>query len=275
PPAVPWVKTIAGGGPSAACCVTGWAFWGDGGPATAATLLPSGVAADGAGNVLIAEAENHTIRRVDPTGRITTIAGHNPYCSDGGPAISACLYNPTDVAADSDGNIFIADGARIRLIDGAGTISTLVGPLDFGTLTSIVVDAHGNVFVAASSANRVLKYTPGVGVTIVAGTGTRNYCGDGGPAAAACLAFPTGLALDGAGNLFIADQGNSRVRRVDTGGTITTVAGIGPCSGTSGGGQATSACVEYPHSVAVDASGRLFVSASAGGQFSNTILAVD
>jgi sugar lactone lactonase YvrE len=276
----PWAKTIAGGGPLVTSPPPDYLI-GDGAPATTAVLNPGGIALDPDGNLFVADPLNYRVRKVGLDGVMTTVAGNgmHQYCGDGGPAAAACLFNPLDVAVDAAGNLYIADGDRIRQVDTAGTISTLAttAPI-FTTLTSIAVDAFGHVFVAASSVNRIMRYSPGGGITTFAGTGERNFCGDGGQAIDACLAFPRGVTVDAAGNVFIADLVNWRVRKVDAGGVITTVAGSGGssfCSSLGDDGPATSACVAYPASVAVDAAGRLFVDSSYGGASGNLLRMVD
>ena len=176
------------------------------------------------GDLFIADQNNSRIRRVDAaTGIITTVAGNgvSGYGGDGGPATSASLYQPTGVAVDAAGNVFITD--------------------------------RGN--------NRVRKVDAATGViTTVAGTGTNGYSGDGGPATGADLAYPTAVAVDAAGDLFIVDLGNSRIRRVDAAtGIITTVAGNGMQAYGGDGGPATGASLNYPLDVAVDAAGNVFI----------------
>jgi uncharacterized protein (TIGR03437 family) len=214
---------------------------GDGGQATSADLnQPADVAVDASGNLFIADAGNNRIRKVSASGIITTVAGNGSpgFSGDGGPATSALLSYPSAVAVDASGNIFIADwlNNRIRKVSASGIITTVAG-------------------------NGVP--TPGA---LTAGEG---FSGDGGPATSAALAAPTGVAVDTSGNLFIADHDNNRIRKVSTGGIITTVAGSGTpgtfgtptyYGGFSGdGGPATSALLSYPYGVAVDASGNLFM----------------
>ena len=200
-------------------------FNGDGIPATSARLAnPVGVAVDSAGNLIIADTLNHRIRRVDAaTGVITTVAGNGiqGFSGDGGPATSARLNVPIAVGVDSAGNLFIADVFNLRIRR---------------------VDAATGI------------------ITTVAGNGLSGFNGDGIPATSARLDTPQGVALDGAGNLFIADTLVHRIRRVDAvTGIITTVAGTG-LSGSSGdGGPATSARLGNPFGVAMDNTGNLFI----------------
>ena len=265
------ITTVAGNGT--------FGFSGDGGAATHASLkAPVGVAVDAAGNVSIVDYANQRIRRVDPaTGLITTVAGNGSlgFSGDGGPATSASLANPAGVAVDANDNLFIADSAnhRIRKVDPAGTITTVAGKGSWGfsgdggpatsarlsTPSGVGVDAAGNLFIADFGNQRIRKVDPSGIITTVAGNGTRGFSGDGGPATSASLALPHGVAVDAAGNLFIADQGNQRIRKVDPAGIITTVAGNGTRGFSGDGGPATSASLAIPRRVAVDAAGNLFI----------------
>ena len=127
------------------------------------------------------------------------------------------------------------------------------------TPSGVAVDTAGNLFIADPSNNRVRKVTPGGVISTVAGNGTAGFSGDGGPATSAQLNYPTGVAVDAAGNLFIADEANNRVRKVTPGGVISTVAGNGTQGYSGDGGPATSAQLYYPYGVAVDAAGNLFI----------------
>ena len=261
------ITTIAGTGERG--------FGGDGGPATQARLnYPYGVAVDGAGNLYIADLANHRIRKVDSTGTITTFAGtgERGFGGDGGPASQAQLNFPTGVAVDEAGNLYIADwsNARIRKVDGTGTITTIAGTgeLGFGgdggpaiqarlsLPYSVAVDDAGNLYIADQYNNRIRRVDSTGTITTIAGTGERRFGGDGGPAIQAQLGDPTGVAVDGAGNLYIADQYNNRIRRVDSTGTITTIAGTGE-RGFSG--PATQAQLDDPTGVAVDGAGTLYI----------------
>jgi sugar lactone lactonase YvrE len=208
-------------------------FSGDGGPATAARLYaPRGLAADGQGNIYIVDQYNHRVRKVDSGGTITTFAGTGVpgFSGDGGPATSARLgaYPDGGVAADANGDVYIADPTndRVRKVSG-GTITTFAGggptrgdggPATSGRLvdpSGLAVDGQGNLYIADGADYLVRKVDTGEIITTVAGTaGTGGFHGDGGPAASATVFAPTGLALDGGGNLYIADRGNYRVRKV-------------------------------------------------------------
>ena len=258
-------------------------FSGDGGPASAASLnYPGGLAADGAGNLYIADYYNRRIRMVAAgTGIITTIAGTGISGStgDGGLATAAQLAGPYALAADAAGNVFIGflEDARVRRVDAVtGVITTVVGTGtagfsgDGGLATSaqvnypygLALDGGGNLYVADLYNNRVRKVDAATGIiTTVAGTGTAGFSGDGGPATAAALNYPLGLAVDGAGNLFVADYNNQRVRMVAAAtGVITTMAGTGATGFSGDGGPATEAALNYPYGLAVDPAGNLYIS---------------
>jgi uncharacterized protein (TIGR03437 family) len=260
------ITTVAGNG------IAG--FSGDGGLAASASLnLPQGVAVDSAGNLDIADCYNDRIRKVSG-GTITTVAGsaNGGFSGDGGPATSALLACPSGVAIDSAGNLYIADSwnSRIRKVSG-GTITTIAGngivgfSGDGGPATSaslnlpvgVAVDSAGNLYISDRGNFRIRKVSGGI-ITTVAGNGVWGFSGDGGPATNASLAGPNGVAVDSAGNLYIADFGNNRVREV-SGGTITTVAGNGYTGFWGDGGPAIGAALNSPEGVAVDLAGNLYI----------------
>jgi uncharacterized protein (TIGR03437 family) len=205
-----------------------------------------------------------------PPGAISTIAGNGTagFSGDGGPATSAELYHPTGVAVDASGNLFVADGANhaVRKISVAGVIST-VASFSGGTpsapgesvLSDVAVDAAGNLFIADGINQVVRKLSASGALTIVAGNGKQGYSGDGGAATAASLNWPAGLAVDGNGNLFIADSYNNRIRKVSANGIITSIAGNGAEAFSGDGGPAASASLFLPNGVALDAAGDLFI----------------
>jgi sugar lactone lactonase YvrE len=266
------ITTVAGNGTAGSC--------GDGGPATSACLnYPTGVAAGADGALFIADYYNHRVRKVDPGGTITTVAGGTAgFCGDGGPATGACLNYPTGVAVDAAGTLYIADQAngRIRKVDTAGTITTVAGRGlgtfcgDGGAATSacisnptgVAVDAAGALFIADYGNNRIRKVNAAGTITTVAGGGSGDVCGDGGPAVGACLLSPSSVAVGADGALFIAQYVSHRIRHVDAAGTISTVAGNGVADFCGDGGPATSACIRNPWAVALDASGTLFIADS-------------
>jgi len=264
------ITTVAGNGNPG--------YSGDGGAATNTSLnYPYGVAGDSFGNLFIADYANQRIRKVDVQGIITTVAGGGTNgLGDGGPATNASLNYPYEVAIDSPGNLFIADGEnnRIRKVDVQGVITTVAGngiagySGDGGAATNaelnipegLAVDDSGNLFIADLSNQRIRKVTANGIISTVAGTGIQGYSGDGGAATNARLSLPRGVAVDGDGNVFIADSGNSLIRKVNTNGLITTVAGSPSLAGYAGdGGLARNAALNNPVGVALDGSGNLFI----------------
>jgi sugar lactone lactonase YvrE len=255
---------------------------GDGGAATSACLnYPSDIAADAAGNLFVVDNRNNRIRKVSASGVISTVAGNGTpsFGGDGGPAVNASLYWPWNVAVDGHGKLFISDtyNHRVRKVTSLGTITTVAGSGppwpdggafagDGGPATAarlryplgIAVDALGNLFIADAGNHRIRRVDTAGIITTVAGNGSASFCGDGVPATSACLVTPRYLALHG-GDLYFSDEGAQRVRRIDTAGIITTVAGNGTASFCGDGGSATSACLKTPYGVAVDGSGNLFI----------------
>jgi sugar lactone lactonase YvrE len=245
------VTTIAGG------------YIGDGRPAVSASLNSAfgRPAFDSSGNLYIADSYNNRVRKVSPTGIISTFAGTGitGYSGDGGLASSATLNLPMGVAVDGNGNVFISDFANgvIRKVDNTGTISTFSSG---EYANGLAVDPQGNVYVAGDFYDVIWRITPTGSASIVAGVEYQyGYNGDGIPATQAWLGYPTGVALDSAGNLYIADWLNFRVRKVDTNGIISTVTGNGVCGYSGDGGPANAAMVCGPEDVAVDAKGNLYV----------------
>ena len=219
---------------------------------------------------LAAFAQQYTISTV------AGIGGVLGYDGDGAAATSAQLVRPFRVAADSNGNIYIADyySYRIRMVTASsGNISTIAGngspgyagDNDAATSASIAdvhgiaVDPSGNVYIADTGNNRVRKIDTSGKITTFAGSGTRGYSGDGAAATAAALWFPCGLAFDSSGNLYISDYGNSTVRKVDSKGTISTVAGTGIYGFSGDGGSASKAALAYPYAIAFDSAGNLLI----------------
>jgi sugar lactone lactonase YvrE len=252
---------------------------GDGIPANTAELNnPEGVARDSAGNVYIADPYNCIIRKVDTAGNISTVAGIPSSCTyggDGGPATSANLYYPAGVAIDASNNLYIADTDNhiIRKVSG-GTITTVAGTPqtpgysgDGGSATSakltspqdMKVDSAGNIYIADNNNQRIRKVSAASGnITTVVGNGAAGFSGDG-IATQNSIYYPLGIWLDANDNLFFADQYNHRIRMVDGGGTMTTVAGNGAAAFAGDGGPAINASLFYPYGVYVDGTGNLFV----------------
>ena len=265
-------------------------FLGDNGPASLAELdSPEGVAFDGSGNLYIADTQNDRIRMVTPDGTISTVAGigNGNVFGDGGPALAAGLILPTGVAVDAAGNLYIADfgNSRIRIVT-AGKIETVAGSSDGAPLadqesaisvmlngpTGVAVDATGSIFFAEGSIGsgsglaqgdcRVWKVSPDGVLTVLAGNGLASYSGDGGAATSAQLQGPTGVAADAAGNIYIADTGNHRVRQITPANVIRTIAGTGSAGYSGDGGPAVSAQLNSPMGVALDPAGRLVIADS-------------
>ncbi len=268
------ITTVAGTGTAG--------FAGDGGLATLAEMnsTPS-IALDGAGNMYIADNQNHRIRRVDAAGIITTVAGNGAagFSGDGGAATSAELDNPQGVAIDGGGNLVIADtlNARIRRVDSTGVITTIAGNGtagffgDNGQATSaelsrpisIAFDAAGNLFVSDTGNARIRAIAPSGVIKTLAGNGTAGATGDGGLATNAEIA-PSGIGVDAAGNVYFADSTDQRIRRIDSGGTITTVVGNGTNASTGDGGPVAGATLSGPAGVSVDALGNMYIADDPG-----------
>ena len=247
-------------------------YLGDQAQAASAELFsPSGVAVDGSGNVFIADTSNHVIRKVAASGVISTIAGNNNagpgYEGDGGQANVAKLNSPTGVALDSSGNLYIADTANnaIRRVGTDMVINTIVGTGGTsGSLngpTSIVIDASGALLIADSGNNRVLKFAGGK-LTTIAGTLIPGYSNDGNNATLAELNNPKGVAADAAGNIYIADTTNGRIRKVTPDGIITTIAGNGRIGYRGDNGPAASAMLSFPYAIALGANGNVYITDS-------------
>jgi sugar lactone lactonase YvrE len=264
------IETVAGNG-------TG-GYSSDGGMADTTELNnPWGVAVDKFGNVYIADYSNNRIRKINTAGIISTVAGNGNagYSADGGMADTTELNNPTGVAVDSSGNVYIADlnNHRIRKINTGGIISTIAGTGtagfsgDGGQATfakfnypgGVTVDKRGNIYVCDLQNKRIRKINASGVISTIAGNGTAGYNGDGIQATSASLQYPQQVAVDDTGNVYIADEFNQRIRKVDTNGIITTVAGTGTSGYSGDGGQATSAKLNYPYGVAVDKYGSLYI----------------
>lgn len=220
---------------------------GDGGPATSANLYyPEGLAVTAAADVYFTEFGRGRIRKVDSSGIINTI-------------VSSGLLAPTQIAMDASGAIFGIDLGRNALFQRAPDGKLTFPATGLAEPSGLAVDPFGTVYLAEAGAHRVRKIAPNGGVSTVAGTGNRGFSGDGGPADQALLNAPSGLALDADGNLYIADTGNRRLRKVSADGMIQTVAGDGTESFTNDGRPATTAMISEAPSVTSDAEGNFYI----------------
>lgn len=231
---------------------------------TVPLILPGGLAYDAAGNLYFAETANHVVRRVTPAGVLTTVAGNGEQGvgGDGGAATLAMLDSPLAIALDSAGNLFIADSHNhlIRRVDAASGVITSLGlRVDFPS--ALAFNGLGDLYVSDQRAHLIRRIDHVTGaVTTVAGNGTQGYSGDGGPAMLAAIDSPSGIAIDGAGNLYFADSHNHRIRCVDAAsGVITSVAGTGQPGFSGDLGKATSAALNLPRGLAIDAAGNLLL----------------
>ncbi|MBX7221598.1 MAG: SMP-30/gluconolactonase/LRE family protein [Blastocatellia bacterium] len=276
------ISTVAGNGKLG--------FDGDNGPAKNASLgLGMGegggsgsIGLDRSGNLVIADAFNHRVRRVDAkTGIITTLAGNgNPtYSGDGGPALAAALTGPFSVAVDGLGNVVVFDSgnSRVRRIDAiTGIITTVVGKsfengdggqavgANLNGPAAAIFDTKGNLLVCDTRNHQIRKVDGVTGViTTLAGTGSPGFAGDNGPATKALLNQPQGLAVDPRGNIFVSDSLNNRIRRIDTStGTIVTVAGTGRPGFMGDGMNALMAELDTPTALALDEKGFIYIADS-------------
>jgi len=266
------ISTVAGTGTAG--------YNGDGIPATAAQLYgPYCFVFDKTDNILIGDIGNNRVRKISTSGIITTIAGTGTagYSGDGGPATAAQINWPDNIAFDKAGNIYIADARNscIRKINASGIISTVAGTCgaagysgDGGTATAakfsyntdgIALDSSDNLYIADTKNHRIRKVDTSGIVTTVAGTGTAGYNGDGIAATSAQLNNPYNMRFDSAGNLYIADQFNHRIRKVDTSGIITTFAGNGTQGFSGDGGEATAAQLYHPAGILEDSAGNILI----------------
>ncbi len=264
------ITTIAGNG--------GRGYSGDGGPATDATLnSPGGLSLDKAGNIYFADLGNNLVRVIDKAGIIKTVAGtftlFGSYGGDGAPATNAKLNEPRSTACDRKGNLYIADFSNdvIRKVDLSGFITTVVGTGVHGYsgdggaatdaelfgLTGIAIDDTGSLFIADSWNNVIRKLDTFGFITTVVGNGTGGYSGDGGPATMAKLSTPVSIGINKIG-MYVADLSNNLIRKIDTLGIISTVAGDGTNGYSGDGGLAIYANIDQPGGMAVDKYGTFF-----------------
>jgi len=205
----------------------------------------SDFAFDNKGNLFISDRLNHQIRKVDPKGEITTIAGtgESGFYGDGGPALEAAFRDPSALATDKEGNLYIADGANnlIRKIDTKGIVTTIAGngkhddtgdggpalKASIRNMDYLKVSSEGELHIVGMNTNTIRKITKDGKIIKVAGRGYQGYSGDGGPATKAMLKSPLAIAFDSKNNMYITDMGNNRIRKVDAKGIISTFAGSG------------------------------------------------
>lgn len=271
------ITTVAGTG------ITG--SGGDGGQATNAQLnYPSCIAFDWQGNMYTSDAGTggSRVRKIRPTGIITTYAGTgiSGYSGDGGPATAAQLKQPTGLVVDGHGNLYIADYAdnRIRRVDTGGIISTFAGTGSTGLYSGdggpatlaelrnpsdLATDEAGNVYFSQPGSISVIRKINTAGIiSTIAGNGTAGFSGDGGPATLAQFNIPSGVAVDGAGNIYVCDNYNNRVRKIEYTGIITTIggSGTGPGGYSGDGGPATLALLKRPTGITIDGDGTIYFS---------------
>ncbi len=241
------------------------------GPADTATFRsPEGVAVDSAGNVFVADTDNNEIREISTSGQVTTVAGTTtPGAANGATGAAASFYNPYGIAVDSAGNLYVADTGNneIREISASGAVTTLAGSVTAGSADgtgsaasftnpfAVAVNSAGDVYVADFGNNEIREVTPAGVVTTVAGATTQGSADGFG--AKASFYSPSGIAVDAAGNLYVADTNNNEIRLISPNGYVTTLAG----STTPGdlNGNATAASFKFPFGIAVSSSGTLYV----------------
>jgi uncharacterized protein (TIGR03437 family) len=247
-------------------------------PAAGQVLLgPDGAAWDQSGNLFISDCSNNRVRKLTPDGNIVTVAGSGlqGFSGDGGIATAASLNCPIGLIFDSAGNLIIADtyNNRIRELRLDGTITTIAGNGDsvysgdgvsatnaaLNLPADVALDANGNLYICEFLGQRVRKVTTAGIISTVAGNGVAGYSGDGGLATNATLNYPSGVGVDAAANLYIADSSNNAIRKVSASGIIATLAGTGAAGFSGDAGPASKASLSYPTSVASDASGNLLV----------------
>lgn len=268
------ISTVAGNGTLS--------YSGDDGPATDARFFApqnGGLATDNAGNLYLTDQTSFRVRRVDASGVISTFAGTGDLGlfgdGDGGPATSAPVNGPVGVATDDAGNVYIVDNTDnvIRRVDAGGIITRYAGSglrqfvgdggpatgAGFDSLSAIDADAEGNLYIGDAGHVRVRRVDANGIISTFAGNGVFGFAGDGGPATSASLSTIIGVAVDGAGNLYIADYDNRRIRRVDASGTITTFAGNGTDAASGDGGPAALAGIGSPLDIDVDAAGNVYI----------------
>ncbi|EFC41150.1 predicted protein [Naegleria gruberi] len=265
-----YISTVAGSG-------TG-GYSGDGGLATSAQLnYPRSVAISSSGEIYIADFNNHRIRKINISGYISTIAGTGSvgYSGDGGLATNAQLYYPQTVAVSSSGEIYIADAYnhRIRKINTSGYISTIAGTGsvgysgDGGLATSaqlyypfsVAISSVGEIYIADTYNHRIRKINTSGYISTISGTGSGGYSGDGGLATSAQLNYPFSVAVSSVGEIYIVDTNNYRIRKINTSGYISTIAGTGTGGYNGDSILATSAQLNYPYGLTISSTSEIIV----------------
>ncbi len=260
---------------------TSTGYKGDGGPAILAQLsAPTGVAYDTAQNLYIADRGNHVVRMINSAGIISTIAGDDTsgYTGDGGPAINAKMVSPYSVATDRKGNLFICDPGKnvVRKVNSAGIISTYAGrgvpgfsgdggladTARLSTPTAIATDKYGNLYIADEANNRIREVDTNRVITTIAGTDIASFFGDGGAAILAEFNQPDGICTDTAGNIYISDKNNYRIRKIDAALNISTVAGNGVGGYSGDGTAAIFSSINAPMGITTDRFGNLYIEES-------------
>ena len=237
-------------------------YTGDGGPALDAAIMPAGLTTDSSGNIYFGDIVHNVVRKIDASGIITTIAGSG-------------IDAPSDVAVDKNGNVYVTEliSNRVKKISPTGVITIIAGgggARDFthdavATHVSlwapdgIAVDSEGTIYFAERFNHCISKVTKDGMISTIAGTGTGGYNGEDIPATDAQLNGPMGIALDAAGNIYVAEQGNERVRKISLSGNITTVAGCGTSGYNGDNILATTALLNYTRDVAVDKDGNVYI----------------
>ncbi len=262
------ITSVAGKG---GCCAAS----GDGGPATSAVVVTVMAVADSAGNLYITDSFNNQVRMVNKAGVISTVAGNgqNGSTGDGGPATAASFFGLSGIAVDPTGKIYVAEkfGHRVRQFTVGGAITTVAGtgqsgftgdggPATQASLNQpagLALDGTGRLYIADSQNQRIRRVVPGGAITTIAGNGRSAFQGDGGPAGAASLGTPSGVAVAGDGSVYVADTDNDRIRKIAVDGSITTIAGSGAYLGD--GAVSTAARLDSPFDVTLDPSGNLFI----------------
>jgi len=230
---------------------------------------PIGIAADASGNLYVGDQFNEKVRKITPAGVVTTLAGSGNYGSADGTGSSATFYYPTGVTVDASGNLYVTDlgGQTIRKVTSAGAVSTIAGTgvtghLDgpagtatFAEPSGVAIDKSGNLYIADASNNKIRLISSAGVVSTFAGSGAIGSADGSGTAAS--FYYPYGIAIDGSGNLFVADARNNKIRKITPAGVVSTLAGSGAVGAADGTG--TAATLNYPSGIAIDSAGNLYV----------------